>query len=107
MLVRDKIQDFHSHFNSFLEPQQVKNISELFNNNNLLSNCQSLFTCQVACESEHINFALHNRGRRQHSLLQSGQFKLSPCFHSSFSSSETIEEKHIDGPAEMACRHSN
>jgi hypothetical protein len=47
----DKIQDFHSHFDSFLEPQQVKNISELFNNY-LLSNYQSLFTCQVACESE-------------------------------------------------------
>jgi hypothetical protein len=77
----DKIQDFHSHFNSFLEPQQVKNISELFNNI-LLSNCQSLFTCQVACESEYINFALHNHGRRQHSLLQSGQFKLSQSFKS-------------------------
>jgi hypothetical protein len=40
-----KIRDLQSHSNSFLEPQHVKSISELFNKN-LSSNYQSLFTCQ-------------------------------------------------------------
>jgi hypothetical protein len=50
-----KIRDLQSHSNSFLEPQHVKNISELFNKN-LSSNHQSLFTCQTACRSEYKNF---------------------------------------------------
>jgi hypothetical protein len=59
-----KIRYLHRHFYSFLEPQHIKHISELFIENSLI-NSQSLLTCQVACESEYINFALHNRGLRQ------------------------------------------
>jgi hypothetical protein len=64
-----KIRYLHRHFYSFLEPQHIKQISELFIENSLI-NSQSLLTCQAACESEYIIFALHNRGLRQHSLLQ-------------------------------------
>ena len=75
----DKIRDLHTQLNSFLEPQHVKNISELISKN-LSSNYQSLFTCQTACRSGYNNFTFRNRGRRQHSLLHSNQRKLSPSF---------------------------
>jgi hypothetical protein len=74
-----KIRDLHTHLNSFLKQQPVKNISELFNKN-LSINHQSLYTCLTACRSEHINFTFYNRGGRQHSLLHSNQRKIYPSF---------------------------
>jgi hypothetical protein len=74
-----KIRDLHRHFYSFLEPLHIKKISEIFIKNLSINN-QSLFTCQTACRSGYNNFALHNRCRRQHSLLQCDQFKFSPSF---------------------------
>jgi hypothetical protein len=71
-----KIRDYlHRHFYSFLEPLHIKKISEIFIKNLSINN-QPLFTCR----SGYNNFALHNRCRRQHSLLQCDQFKISPSF---------------------------